>query len=108
MTEDRWEELLDMVRTTFNVEDYGRTETEDLGGTETEFIVFTGPAGRIKLEFSSHPAIINTKTNYKKRIGSEVEVEHLYSATERSNHLDVWKWDEAMEEWKEFDAEAFR
>ncbi len=107
MTEDRWEELLDMVRTTFEVEDYGRDENDELGGTEIEYIVFNGPMGKLKLEFSTHPAIVDTKTTYKKRIGAEVGVENMYSSTDRSTHLEVWKWNADDEAWQPFSAEAF-
>ncbi len=108
MNIERWEEVVDQVRNNFDVED-SRTDIDELtGDIEYEFLIFTGPLGRLKLEFSSKPLILDTKTHYTKRIGSDVGVENVYSDTERTNTLTVSKWDEASESWKEFDSKLFQ
>lgn len=107
MHRDRWQEILETVKSSFEVEETGKSTSEDLGGTETEFIVFSGPLGRLKLEFSTHPAILETNTKYKKRIGADVIVEHTYSPTETVNHLEIWRWDVGSEEWIPFKTDIF-
>lgn len=108
MTTDRWQQILEQIRSSFEVEDFGREENDELGGTEIEYIVFTSPAGRLRMEFATHPAIVDTKTHYKKRAAAEVIVEHEYSATEETHTLTVWRWNEAKDDWEEFDAKAFQ
>lgn len=107
MNKDRWQEILDMVKTSFEVEDSGVTQSDERGGTETEFIVFSGPLGRIKLEFSTHPALLDTKTHYKKRIGAEVVVDNIYSETDTVHHLEIWRWNDANQEWEAFKTNIF-
>lgn len=104
---DRWQEILETIKSSFAVEDSGVIQSDEHGGTTTEFIIFTGPLGRLKLEFSAHPAITDTKTKYKKRIGAEVVVEHTYSQTDTVNHLAVWRWDEGSDEWQIFKSDIF-
>lgn len=107
MTKDRWQEILETVKISFEVEDSGTYTSEERGGTETEFITFNGPLGRLKLEFSTHPAIVDTRTTYKKRIGAEVQVDHVYSQTENVHHLEVWRWDSGSDEWIPFKNDIF-
>lgn len=107
MNIDRWQEILETIKTSFEVEDSGTFSSEERGGTETEFIVFNGPLGRLKLEFSTHPAILDTKITYKKRIGAEVHADHVYSSTDKVHHLEVWRWDVGSDEWIPFKSDIF-
>jgi len=107
MTNDRWQEILTQIKDSFEVEEEGTYENEEHGGTTTEFIVFNGPLGRLRLEFSSHPVLVDTKTKYSKRIGSETKVEYVYSSTEKSNTLLIYKYDEALGDWVEFKNNLF-
>lgn len=108
MTEDRWQQIVDHVRSSFEVEDFGREENDELGGTRIEYIIFTSPAGRLRLEFSSHPAILESKTIHKKSAASEIRVEHEYSAMEESHTFEVWRWNEREENWEPFRSAAFQ
>lgn len=107
MTQDRWQEILEMVKSTFSVEDSGSVTSEVHGGTTSEFIVFSGPLGRLKLEFITQPALVDTKTTYKKRIGADVLVEQVYSPTDIVHRLEVWKWNEDKEAWDAFQSDLF-
>ncbi|HRH32664.1 MAG TPA: hypothetical protein PK720_00745 [bacterium] len=107
MNIDRWQQILQTVRSSFEVEDEGTETSDERGGTEIEFIVFNGPLGRLRLEFETHGALTGTKTFFKKRVGAEISVEQTYSPTEKVHHFSVWKWDEAMEEWNEFQSSMF-
>jgi hypothetical protein len=108
MNIDRWQQIVEMVKTSFEVEEFDVEETDELGGTKIEYIIFNGPMGRLRLEFSTHPAIINTKTKYTKRIGADITIEHEYSPTETVSNLGIWRWDDFSEEWMPFEASMFK
>lgn len=107
MNRERWQDIIETIENSFSVEEKGKYESEEHGGTETEFIIFNGPLGRLKLEFASRPVIMDTRTKYSNRIGSDVTVNHTYSETEKSHSLNVWKWDEATEDWMAFESNLF-
>lgn len=107
MKPERWQEILEQIKKSFTVEDEGRIESEEQGGTTLEYIVFSGPLGRLRLEFYSHPALLDTKTKYHKRIGSETEVEYIYSPTDKVHSLKVFRWDEAEDDWTPFATNTF-
>lgn len=108
MNIERWQEVADQIRNTFDVEDSGTDIDESTGEIEREFLVFSGPLGRLKVEFVSKPVLLDTKTHYSKRIGSDVEIENIYSDTERASALSVWKWDDGAERWIEFETPLFK
>ena len=107
MTTDRWQEIVEQVRSTFEVEDSGVDRSDEHGGSTIEYIVFKGPVGKIKLEFLTHPVLLNTRTKYSNRIGSEVRVDNIYSETDMVSRLEVWRWDDANESWQPFDSTLF-
>lgn len=104
---ERWQEIVEQIKTAFEVEDSGVIEDDSHGGTTTEYIVFNGPMGRLRLEFSTHPVLLDTKTKYHKRIGSETEINYIYSPTEKSSSLAVFRWDDELNDWRDFDTKAF-
>jgi hypothetical protein len=107
MQKDRWLDVVAEIKKNFQVEDSGTINDDEQGGTVTEFIVFESPMGIIRLEFSTHPLILETKTKYHKRIGSETEIEYVFSPTEKSSKLEVFRWDEALDDWQAFKTQAF-
>jgi hypothetical protein len=107
MKPERWQEIMEQVRKSFTIEDEGKYEDEEQGGTTVEYIEFSGPLGHLRLEFSTHRAILETKTKYHKRIGSETEVEYVYSPFDKVHTLQVFKWDDAQDEWVPFETKAF-
>ncbi len=108
MNIDRWQQIVEIVKSSFDVEESGITNSEERGGTDIEFIIFNGPLGRLKLEFATHPALMNTKTKYTKRIGADIVIENVYSPTDTVSNLVVWKWDDDSDDWKAFDASLFQ
>ena len=107
MNSDRWEQILATVRSTFEVEDSGRETSEERGGTEIEYIIFSGPMGRLRLEFLTHGVRTSMKTLYKKRIGADITVEETYNPNEKVSQFSVWKWDEVTDDWQPFNAPMF-
>lgn len=102
MLPERWDEIKEHVRDNFEVEDEGSYDDEEQGGMTTEYIEFSGPLGRLRLEFETRPKLLETKTKYHKRIGSETTVKNIYSPTEKTHSLGVYKYDEATDDWIPF------
>lgn len=107
MTKERWEDVVGNIKDSFEVEDEGKQHDDERGGSDIEFIIFSGPLGRMKLEFVTRPVVLDKKTDYSKRIGSETKVSYIYSATEKNCRLTAYKWDEEREDWVEIEAEMF-
>ena len=107
MTIEKWEKTIDNIKDNFNVEEHGSRHEDDMGGIDIEFIIFKGPLGRMKLELVTKPVVLDKKTTYSNRIGSETKVDYIYSDTEKSNKFIAYKWDESQEIWDEINAGAF-
>lgn len=106
MTYERWQELCDKVRDKYEIEEEEKQANSDGVGTR-EWLVFSGPGGRIKLELIKRPVKIGTKTLYSNRIGSDVSVEHEYSDTDESISLKAYRFNKEGDEWEEINAESF-
>ena len=104
---EKWETTKNNIKDNFDVLDEGSSHMDEEGGIDIEYIVFDGPLGRMRLEFISKPVIMDKKTTYSKRIGSETAVEYVYSADEKSYKLIVYKWNDSQGEWTEVPAGAF-
>jgi len=107
MTPERWKDIVGNVKDKFEVEDEGHEHSDERGGVDTEFIVFTGPLGRMKLEFITKPVVLDKKTTYSNRIGSETKVNYIYSESEKTSRLVAYKWEDGQEEWVEIDGSVF-
>lgn len=107
MTFEKWKETKGTIKDNFKVEDEGQEHLEDEGGIDIEFIVFHSPQGLFRLEHVSKPVVLDRKTNYSKRIGSETNVNYIYSEEEKTTKLLAYKWDEDEEEWKEVENANF-
>lgn len=91
----------------FKVIELDSEHLDEDGGIDIEWVVFEGPLGLMRLEFESRPAVIDKKTNYSNRIGSESAVTYVYSETEKATTFGVFKWDEGQEVWVEYSGENF-
>ena len=105
MTPEKWEQIKGEIKDNFTVEENEKEHLEEQGGIDIEYIIFQGPLGKMKLEFVAKPVILDKKTNYSLRIGSESKVEYIYSETEKSYHLFAFKWNEEEQEWVEIDSQ---
>jgi len=103
MTAKKWQEIKNKVKDSFKVEEEKTMHTDEDGGTDTEYLIFLGPLGRIKLEFISKPVVSDKKTKYSKRIGSSTVVEYVYGE-EKVTKLRVYRWEEAQNDWLEMEA----
>jgi hypothetical protein len=108
MMPERWQEIVGNIKDNLTVEDEGKEHLDDEGGVDVEYIIFQGPLGRMRLEFISKPVILDKKTTYSKRIGSDTKVDYVYSKDEKGYILKAYKWDEKQEEWVEIEEGVFK
>lgn len=104
MTKEKWQDILGNIKDNFEILDEGLEHIDDEGGVDVEFVEFRGPLGRMRLEFVAKPVVLDKKTNYSKRIGSETAVKYIYSEDEKTYRFSAYKWDEDDEEWVEVEA----
>ncbi|MFH1583277.1 MAG: hypothetical protein ABIB72_03085 [Candidatus Falkowbacteria bacterium] len=107
MLPEKWQEIVGNIKDNFKVLESGKEHLEDGGGPDVEYIVFDGPLGKIRLEFVSKPVVLDKKTKYSRRIGSETVIDYVYSPDEKSHKLKAYKWDEALNDWVEMEAKKF-
>ena len=105
MTPEKWENLIDNIKDKFEVEEHGTEHLDEMGGTDIEFIIFKSPLGRVKLEYITKPVVLDKKTSYSQRIGSETSVEYVYSEDEKTSRLVAYKWED--NDWIEINADNF-
>lgn len=107
MTPEKWQKIMGNAEDNFEVSERGTDHIDDQGGVDVEFIEFIGPLGKMKLEFVTKPILLDKKTSYSHRAGSDIGVEYVYSPDEKSHKLMAYKWDEDSESWVEIDSDNF-
>jgi len=103
MQAERWGEIVDKVKSSFEVIDHTHG-TDELDEIET--LTFQSPLGRIKLELVTRPVVLDKKIvgGYRRAAG-KAHYEYTYSDTEKSHRLTAYK--EVDGEWEEIDPGAF-
>lgn len=104
MTREKWTIVLGNILDNFEVLEHDKEFIEEEGGIDLEYVVFIGPLGKMRVEFIEKPIVLDKKTNYSNRIGSETGVEYVYSETEKSSRLIAYKWSEEGDDWIEIEA----
>ena len=99
MNLDKWKDLLSTIQDTFEVEDSGEYFEEEQGGREVEYVDFISPLGLVRLEFSRRPKVLDKKTIYTNRIGSEVAMEYTYDPENKIEEFAAYKWDDNLDGW---------
>jgi len=107
MQKERWLEIISNIKDKFEIEDEGNEHLEEDGGVDIEYIVFNGPLGKIRLEYITEPLILDKKTKYSRRIGSETSIKYVYSDTEKSSKFIAYKWNQDDSEWEEIESKNF-
>jgi hypothetical protein len=105
MTREKWETIKGNILDNFKVLDKGKEYYDEEGGVDLDYLEFNSPLGKTRLEFIEKPVVLDKKTIYSHRGGSDTGVEYLYSQTEKSSRLKAYKWDEAENDWVEIAAE---
>lgn len=107
MNQERWTKITNNIKDNFEMEDEGEQHLDDEGGVDIKFVVFNGPLGKIRLEYIVKPVILDKKTTYSRRIGSETKVDYVYSEEDKSHKMIAYKWSDENDDWMEMDAGAF-
>lgn len=106
MTDEKWQGIIGQIKDKFEVIDQ---RTEDLpldsGGGFVEVIEFNGPLGRMKLERTTQPLVVDKKAIGSRRIGSETRVEYIYSDTEKVHRFKAYCFKEDDGGWVEMEKE---
>jgi len=103
MQDEKWQEILGKVKDNFEVLEEDKEEL-DPGPGEVEYIIFIGPLGKMKLERTSRPVVLDKKGIGSRRIGSQASVEYIYSETDKSHTFKAYKWGEEQDDWVEMEA----
>ncbi len=109
MTDDRWQDLKDSIKEKFGILEEGSEPdimADDVGNEikgVREFVVFNGPGGKMKVERTKRPMIIEKKQHYHKTQAGKALTEYVVSDTETTQKTEVFTWDDLAGEWKEID-----
>ena len=101
MHEDKWRDTVAMIKSKFTVLDQGTEPLEEVPNATREFIEFNSPTGRMRLEYTVRPAVLDKKTTYSKLGGRASNVEYIYSKDDLVRRMQAFKWNEEIGEWEE-------
>jgi len=103
MNDQRWEEVLRRLDKLFGDLEFDEVEDEETHAV-TETVVWSGPQGKMKLARTTRPLVVDKKTHFSSRIGGGTHVEYIYSKTETTSRVRLFRWKEALADWEEIDA----
>ena len=107
MTLDRWQDIIGNIKDNFEVLNSGSEHLEDEGGVEVDYIVFNTEQGKFRLELISKPVVLDKKTTFSKRIGSETKVDYVYSEEEKMTKMLAYRFSSESNDWEEMDSKSF-
>ena len=102
MYQGKWEDLIDKIEKMFGFAEH-TTEEYPESRTTVETAVFDGASGRIKLERTVKPVVLDEKTTYSKRAAGEVTTTYILSDEEHVDTIRFFRWDRLAREWKQID-----
>jgi len=102
MYQGKWEDLIDKIEKLFGFVEHTTEEYPERRMT-VETAVFDGASGRIKLERTVKPVVLDERASYSKRAGGEVTTEYVLSDDEYVDTVVFFKWDNLAREWKQID-----
>jgi hypothetical protein len=103
MNDQRWEEVLRRLDKQFGSLEFDETEDEETQ-TVVETVIWTSPMGRMKLARSTRPLVVDKKLHFSNRAGGGSHVEYVYSKTESTSRVRLYRWSDAANDWQEMDA----
>jgi hypothetical protein len=106
MTEERWQTLMQKIKNDFSVLDQGE-EMTDVVGELINFIEWEMSGRQMRAEYHSKPKVIDKKTFYSNRIGSNVKEEYVFSADEKVSFAKFFQRNSASDDWQEISAAGF-
>jgi hypothetical protein len=102
MHQRKWENLVDQIERVFGFIDHTTEEYPERRLT-VETVEFDGATGRMKLERSVKPLVLDRKTTFSKRVGSDVEIEYVLSDDEFVDTVKYYRWDKLARQWRQID-----
>ncbi len=114
MHREKWLDIIGLIKDKFEIIDE-RKEKEEIGEDvngktvmgRREIIEFNGPLGKMKLELTTRPIVVEKKTNYSRRIGSETDVKYIFSDSEETSKFIAYKWNKNSDDWMEISGDMF-
>ncbi len=104
MQDEKWKNIIARILDDFDVIEH-ETEELDPGPGDVEYIIFNGPLGKMKLERTNKPVILDKKSLGSRRIGSESSIQYTYSETEKVHNFKAYQWEEEKDSWVEMEME---
>jgi hypothetical protein len=105
MNEQRWEEVLRRLDKTFGNLEFDETEDEETHAV-AESVVWVSPQGKMRLVRTTKPLVVDKKLHYSNRAGGGSHVEYVYSKTESTSRIRLFRWSDPLNDWEEIDATA--
>jgi hypothetical protein len=105
MNEQRWEEVLRRLDKHFGNLEFDETEDEETHAV-SESVTWESPQGRMKLVRTTKPLVVDKKLHYSNRAGGSSHVEYVYSKTESTSRIRLFRWSVPLGDWEEIDASA--
>jgi hypothetical protein len=105
MNDQRWEEVLRRLDKHFGNLEFDETEEEETHAV-SESVTWTSPQGRMKLVRTTRPLVVDKKMHYSNRAGGGTHAEYIYSKTESTSRIRLFKWSAPLNDWEEIDATA--
>lgn len=91
MTDEKWDEVVGMIKEKFGIKN--RSEEELEGGGKKEIVEFDGPLGLMRVERTIKPKVLDVKTTYSKRKGAIAgRVEQVTSDEEMVKFVKAYTW----------------
>ena len=98
MNDEKWGDLIFMVREKFGLEAQSREPIIEQGEAETrvvrgerEILEFKTPEGRIRVERESRPLVLDKKYQYHKGSAGRAQVSYTYSETEKTHTIRAFR-----------------
>jgi hypothetical protein len=100
--DEKWYYLLEEIDRKFGIEE---KNTEDVPAKRMtiETAIFTGAGGRMKLERTSRAVVLDRQIKFSRRIGGESTEKYVYSDTEKTHRVVLYRWNEGTRTWEEID-----
>lgn len=106
MTDEKWQEIMGMIKEKFDVLEHEQEEfSEEEGGGLYEYVIFIGPLGKMKLVRTVKPKVVDRKVITSRRIGGASKEEFVFSADETIQKIEAYRWNDERENWEAVEAE---
>jgi len=100
--DEKWYYLLEEVERKFGLEEK-KTEEVPHKHMTIETVTFTGASGQLKLERTTRAVVLERKVKFSKRIGGDSTEQYVYSDTEKTHRVVLYRRNEETRFWDEID-----